>query len=73
MMGRVGGKEAFDEGRKDLKDLAGVEVKTKAVERVSEAIGRQIECANQKQRSTQWTMGRILGKSIGRLTNHLQI
>ena len=50
MMGRVGGKEAFDEGRRDLEELAGVVVKTKAVERVSEAIGQQIERANQKQR-----------------------
>lgn len=43
MLGRVGGKESFDEGRKDLEELAGVLVKTKAVERVSEAIGQQIE------------------------------
>ena len=34
MMGRVGGKEPFDEGRRDLEELAGVVVKTKAVERV---------------------------------------
>ena len=43
MMGRVGAKEAFDEGRRDLKELAGIVVKTKAVERISEAIGRQAE------------------------------
>lgn len=43
MMGRVGGKEPFAEGRRDLEDLAGVLVKTKAVERVSKAIGNQIE------------------------------
>jgi hypothetical protein len=43
MMGWVGGKESFDEGRRDLEDLAGVLVKTKAVERVSKAIGEQIE------------------------------
>ena len=35
MMGRVGGKEPFYEGRRDLEELAGVVVKTKAVERVS--------------------------------------
>jgi hypothetical protein len=50
MMGRVGGKEAFDEGRGDLEELAGVVVKTKAVERVSETIGRQIERVNQRER-----------------------
>jgi hypothetical protein len=50
MMGRVGGKEPFAEGRQDLEELAGVVVKTKAVERVSEAIGQQIEWANHKER-----------------------
>lgn len=50
MMGRVGGKEAFDEARRDLEELAGVVVKTKAVERVSEAIGQQIEGTHQKER-----------------------
>jgi hypothetical protein len=49
MMGRVGGKEPFDEGRRDLEELAGVVVKTKAVERVSETIGLQIERANQRE------------------------
>ena len=43
MMGHVGGKEAFDEGRQDLEVLAGVVVETKEVERISESIGEQIE------------------------------
>ncbi len=46
MMGRVGAKEAFDEGRRDLEELAGVVVQTKAVERVSEAIGEDVERFN---------------------------
>jgi hypothetical protein len=50
MMGQVGGKEAFDDGRQDLEVLAGVMVKTKAVERVSEAIGEQIENASRRER-----------------------
>jgi hypothetical protein len=50
MMGRVGGKEPFEEGRRDLEDLAGVLVKTKAVERVSRAIGKQIETAFEAER-----------------------
>jgi hypothetical protein len=49
MMGQVGGKEAFDDGRKDLEVLAGLRVNTKAVERVSEALGTQIEQQNQKE------------------------
>lgn len=43
MMGRVGAKEAFDEGRQDMEELAGIVVKTKEVERVSEALGAQVE------------------------------
>ena len=49
MMGQVGGKEAFADGRKDLEVLAGVLVTTKAVERVSEVIGEQIEQQNQRE------------------------
>lgn len=43
MMGRVGAREAFDEGRQDLEELAGIVVKTKEVERVAESIGAQVE------------------------------
>ena len=43
MMGRVGAKEPFEEGQRDLEELAGVAVSTKAVERVSESIGSEIE------------------------------
>jgi hypothetical protein len=39
MIGQVGGKEAFGDGRNDLEALAGVKFTTKAVERVSEAVG----------------------------------
>jgi hypothetical protein len=50
MMGRVGGKEPFDQGREDLEELAGVVVKTKEVERVSEALGAQIEACWKQER-----------------------
>lgn len=50
MMGQVGGKEAFDAGRKDLDVLAGVWVTAKAVERVSKAVGEQIEQQEQRER-----------------------
>ena len=43
LMGHVGGKEVFEEGRQDLEELAGIAVKTKQVERVSERLGEQIE------------------------------
>lgn len=50
MMGRVGGKEPFDEGRRDLEELAGIAVKTKEVERTSEAIGDRIERLSGQER-----------------------
>jgi hypothetical protein len=59
MMGQVGGKEAFDDGRKDLEVLAGIEVTTKAVERVSEAVGDQIEKQSQRERE-QIMSGKVI-------------
>lgn len=50
LMTRVGGKEAFDEGRRDLEALAGIFVKTKEVERVSESIGEEIEAVARRER-----------------------
>jgi hypothetical protein len=49
LMGRVGGKESFNEGRIDLQELAGIKVQTKAVERVAEAVGAEIEVLFQKE------------------------
>ena len=50
LMARVGGKEPFDEGRLDLEELAGVCVTTKAVERVSERVGEEIEAVAKRVR-----------------------
>lgn len=50
LMGRVGGKESFNEGRIDLQELAGIKVQTKAVERVAEGIGAQLETLGQRER-----------------------
>lgn len=49
MIGQVGGKEAFAEGREDLEVLAGLQLNTKAIERVSEALGLEIEQQNQQE------------------------
>ena len=59
MMGQVGGKEAFADGRQDLERLAGLQVSTKAVERVSEALGEQIEQQNQREQK-QILSGRVI-------------
>ncbi len=50
MIGRVGGKESFDQGRGDLEALAGVVVRTKQVERVSEELGALIESIGKPER-----------------------
>lgn len=42
MMALVGQQSPFDHGREELKVLAGLEVTTKSVERVAEAIGEDI-------------------------------
>jgi hypothetical protein len=50
MIGRVGGKEPFEQGHGDLEALAGVEVQTKQVERVSEELGMWIELIGKQER-----------------------
>ncbi len=51
MMGHVGAKEPFVAGREDLEKLAGLKLTTKAVERVAEAIGEQIEEISRHERA----------------------
>jgi len=50
MMGRVGAKQPFAQGRADLEELAGVVVQTKQVERVSAQLGVQFEALCQHER-----------------------
>jgi hypothetical protein len=52
MMGRVGGKESFEQGPEDMQELAGVVVKTKHVERISEELGIQIEALQKQERES---------------------
>lgn len=59
LMGRVGSKEPFDEGRQDLETLAGIVVKTKEVERVSERLGEQVEAIARKERQVVFS-GKIV-------------
>jgi hypothetical protein len=54
-MARVGAQEPFAAARQDLAELAGVMVQTKAVERISEAVGRAAEVANQAERAALLT------------------
>ncbi len=50
MMGRVGAKQPFAQGRGDLEELAGVVVETKQVERISAQLGVQVEAFCQRER-----------------------
>lgn len=50
MMGRVGAKQPFEQGRGDLEELAGVVVQTKQVERISAQLGTQVEAFCQRER-----------------------
>lgn len=51
LMARVGAQEPFAAARQDLAELAGVVVSTKAVERISEAVGGAAEAANEAERA----------------------
>jgi len=68
LMGRVGGKESFNEGRVDLEELAGIKVQTKAVERVAEGIGAELEALGQRERQRAISDQKVVPlKSIAKL------
>lgn len=50
MMGRVGAKQSFEQGRDDLEELAGVVVPTQQVERISTQLGVQVEAFCRRER-----------------------
>lgn len=55
MMALVGGKESFESGRGDLALLANVVVTAKDIERVSEAMGQDIEIFGERNRQVAMT------------------
>lgn len=68
LMGRVGGKESFNEGRRDLEELAGIKVQTKAVERVAEGIGAALEVLGGRERQQAIAEQKVIPlKSIAKL------
>ena len=66
MQAMVGQEAPFDDGREQMKILAGLEVTTKSVERTAEAIGTDIAQREQAeiQRALQLDLPVIVGKSI---------
>lgn len=67
LMGRVGGKESFNEGRRDLEELAGIRVKTKEVERIAEGMGAQLEALGQREREQAEAEKVVALKSVAKL------
>ena len=67
LMARVGAKEPFDEGRVDLEELAGIVVKTKEVERISEAIGEQVEDVARRERKAALAGKVVLLKRVPKM------
>jgi hypothetical protein len=49
-MARVGAKEAFEQGRGDMEELAGLVVQTKQMERISGQLGQQVAAFYQRER-----------------------
>jgi hypothetical protein len=66
MLATLGHEAAFDQGRQQIKLLAGLEVTTKAVERTAEAIGEDIAAREQAeiQRAMQLDLPIIVGEAI---------
>jgi hypothetical protein len=66
MQALVGQDAPFDHGREQMKQLAGLEVTTKSVERVSESIGADIARREQEQidRAVQLELPMILGEPV---------
>lgn len=62
----VGQQAPFEEGREQMKVLAGLEVTTKAVERVAEAIGENVAAREKKeiQKSRQLNLPIALGEPV---------
>jgi hypothetical protein len=67
MLGRVGGQEAFAAGQRDVAELAGVRVTTKAVERVAEALGAQVEAVASAERTAALTGKVVALQPVSRL------
>jgi hypothetical protein len=66
MQAAVGQEAPFEHGREQMKVLAGLEVTTKSVERISEAIGEDIAQREQReiQRAVQLDLPIIVGEPI---------
>ncbi len=66
MMAMVGATDPFDQGRQQLKILAGLEVTTKAVERTAEAIGENVAAREQEeiQRAMQLDLPIVVGEPV---------
>jgi hypothetical protein len=67
---RVGAKEPYREGAEDLKELAGVQIGAKAVERVSKEVGAQMEALRGQEEAA---VGRGNYLSVSEAVNRLYV
>ncbi|MCA1601225.1 MAG: hypothetical protein LC776_06145 [Acidobacteria bacterium] len=67
MMRRMGGKESFNEARWYIAEMAGIQVETKAVERVAEATGSQLEVLGQRERAQAMAENVVWLESVPKL------
>ncbi len=67
IMGRVGAYRPFGQGREDIKDLAGIDINAKEIERVSHQLGRDAEEFCKGQAEIVLSSNVIPIKSISRM------
>lgn len=69
MLALVGQHSSFERGQEQMRILAGIDVTVKSVERVSEAIGKDIAHRDQQeiQRAVQLELPDILGQAVPKL------
>jgi hypothetical protein len=58
-MGRVGAYRPFGLGHEDIKEMAGIEVDSKAIERISHQLGEEVE-AFYKREASQFLLGKVI-------------
>ena len=63
MMGRVGAYRPFGLGHEDIKQMAGIGVDTKEIERVSHQLGQQVEGFYQREAGCRTVIGQRLKQS----------
>ncbi len=59
IIGRVGAYRPFGQGHEDIKEMAGIEVEPKAIERISHQLGEEVEAFSQREGS-RFLSGKVI-------------